>query len=213
VQGQNPGGDNLDGTSITDPGFLSAKAASSAPTTAGDYRLLPTATAVNMGDYRLLPVGVDTDLIDNPRIQGDNVDLGAYEVLMLYVDQDASPGGDGSSWHTAFQRVQDALAAANTCAEIWVAAGAYTPGSSQASTFQLGEGVAIYGGFAGSETTRDQRNWEAKVTILSGDIGGDDTNTDGNNIAETWNDIRGSNAYHVVKGANNTGCTHELSAS
>ena len=72
------------------------------------------------------------------------------------------------------------------------------PGSNRTDTFTLKNGVAIYGGFAGKENSRNQRNWQTNLTILSGDIDQNDTNTDGNNIAETWNDIQGNNAYHVV---------------
>ncbi len=85
-----------------------------------------------------------------------------------------------------------------TCAEIWVKADVYKPGISDASTFWIAEGKQVYGGFVGTETTRAQRNPVAHLTILSGDIDGNDINTDGNNIDETTADIVGRNSYHVV---------------
>jgi hypothetical protein len=114
----------------------------------------------------------------------------------------ASPSGHVnycSSWATACD-LQTALDSAVSGDEIWVKMGVYYPGSSgsTSSTFTMKNGVAVYGGFNGTETSRDQRDWQTNKTILSGDIDKNDTNTDGNNIVETWNDTRGSNAYHVV---------------
>ena len=52
----------------------------------------------------------------------------AQGATVLYVDDDALPGGDGLSWATAFNDLTDALFAADpSVCEIWVAAGVYTP--------------------------------------------------------------------------------------
>ncbi len=45
------------------------------------------------------------------------------------------------------------------------------PGTDRTISFELKNGVAIYGGFAGTETLRTQRNPATNVTVLSGDIG------------------------------------------
>ena len=90
--------------------------------------------------------------------------------------------------------------------EIWVAAGIYKPtsGIDRTATFQLKSDVAIYGGFAGTETTRDQRNPADNVTILSGDIDNNDSQTP---IITDLTTVTGNttNSYHVVTGA--TGAT------
>jgi len=98
---------------------------------------------------------------------------------------------NGESWATAFNSVQDALEAAEKAGggEVWVAAGTYkpTPGTNRSASFKLRPKVALYGGFAGTETRRGERDWVRNVTILSGDIGKPGEATD--------------NSYHVVMGA------------
>jgi hypothetical protein len=76
---------------------------------------------------------------------------------------------DCSSWEAACD-LQTALANATSGDEIWVAAGEHYPGGSRTVSFTLPDGVAVYGGFTGIETSRSQRDWEANPTILSGDI-------------------------------------------
>lgn len=96
--------------------------------------------------------------------------------LRLYVDADAPPGGDGTSWAAAFNDLQDALGAASIAGEpveIWVAAGVYRPDrgtGDRSASFGLLTGVAIYGGFAGDETDLSERDPAAHRTTLSGDL-------------------------------------------
>jgi len=116
---------------------------------------------------------------------------------VLYVDALAIGANNGSSWFSAFTELQSALAIAIPGDEIWVAAGDYTPdydpepgehtGNPEA-TFQLRSGVAIYGGFDGTETSRDERDTELNETILSGAL-----ETEGGELAFS---------YHVVTASN-----------
>ncbi len=103
----------------------------------------------------------------------------ALNAARFYVDAGADPGGDGSSWATAFQSLQDALAETveGRGDEVWIAAGTYYPdqGASVTSgdreaTFRVQNRVHLYGGFAGGENSLDARDWEANETILSGEI-------------------------------------------
>jgi hypothetical protein len=105
-----------------------------------------------------------------------------------YAKPSASGAGNCSSWANACT-LQTALTGALSGDEIWAMAGTHKPttGTDRTATFQLKNGVALYGGFAGTETARSQRNPAVHVTILSGDIG-----TLGNNS---------DNSYHVVTGA------------
>jgi len=78
--------------------------------------------------------------------------------IKIYVDADATGAGNGSSWGDAYNYLQDALAAAQSGDEIWVAKGIYKPDQGATQTpgdrtaaFHLLNGVAIYGGFAGAK--------------------------------------------------------------
>jgi predicted outer membrane repeat protein len=107
---------------------------------------------------------------------------------IIYVKASASGLNKGTSWTNAYKSLQSALGFAVSGDQIWVAAGTYKPtgGTNRAVSFTLKNGVAVYGGFAGTETSLSQRNITANVTILSGDIGTAVTKSD--------------NSYHVVNG-------------
>ncbi|UCG57095.1 MAG: right-handed parallel beta-helix repeat-containing protein [Phycisphaerales bacterium] len=120
----------------------------------------------------------------------------------FYVDADSTGVNDGSSWVDAFNYLQDALAAAESGDQIRVAEGVYGPDEDTAhpdgtgnrsATFQLKDGVAIYGGYAGfGEPDPDARDIALYETILSGDLDGDDGADFANND---------ENSYHVVTGS------------
>ena len=113
---------------------------------------------------------------------------------VLYVETVEDGHADCRDWDDDCD-LQTALASASSGDEIWVAAGTYKPSATgdQTASFQLTSGVAVYGGFVGTETTRNQRNWKTNVVLLSGDLLGNDLGFTNN----------GENSYHVVIGADN----------
>jgi hypothetical protein len=132
---------------------------------------------------------------------------------VIYVDADANGANDGASWADAYNFMQDALADANSSGdvnEISVAQGVYKPDQNSAdpngsgdrtATFQLLNGVALRGGYAGfGEPDPDTRNFELYETILSGDLDGNDAdvNDPRDLLAEP---TRSDNSYHVVYGS------------
>ena len=71
----------------------------------------------------------------------------------IYVNDDATAGGDCTSWATAFCDLNLALEQAAAGSRIWVAKGVYTPtdGPERFAAFVMKKGVDIYGGFNGNE--------------------------------------------------------------
>jgi hypothetical protein len=188
-------GTDLGGNLDADPLFLNA--------VGGNLHLGLGSPAANVGDNTRLPADIldlDGDAVftetvpydrdGKARIAHEIVDLGAYEQSIWYVDDGGPTLGACTSWADACTSLQTALGKATNGDEIWVAAGTYTPGASGArtATFQLKTGIAIYGGFAGSETLASARDWTANVTLLSGDLDGSGTRND-------------NDAYHVVVGS------------
>ena len=115
-----------------------------------------------------------------------------FAASILRVKASATGANNGTSWANAYVDLQAALAAAKPGDEIWVAAGTYIPINyyDPNKSFALVNGTALYGGFAGTtETLREQRDWKAHQTILSGEIGDPGDLTD--------------NSYTVVKGGDN----------
>ncbi len=125
---------------------------------------------------------------------------------VLYVNHAASGAThNGLSWETAYLTLQDALVVATAGQEIWVAAGTYYPDEGSGSTnnsssasFALKNGVALYGGFDGTEVALDERDWFSNHTILSGDLTQNDPGKNSDNISLDPETMVAPNAYHVV---------------
>ena len=120
-----------------------------------------------------------------------NVTVGVIAVQIVYVNAtNTNSTQDGTTWATAYADLSLALANArtitNTPVEVWVAKGTYKPTSTinRFIAFNIPSGVKVYGGFNANETSMTQRDVNSNTTILSGEIGNQNTIND--------------NSYHVV---------------
>ncbi len=114
----------------------------------------------------------DKDMSGNTRTNGI-IDIGAHEfqpvasTRIRYVKQGGT--GDGTSWANASGNLQQMINnladnnPQNMPGEVWVAAGTYAPqsqvlsGTSYSASFRMRDGISVYGGFAGTETARQER--------------------------------------------------------
>ena len=108
---------------------------------------------------------------------------------VVFVNTITTGTGDGTCWANAFTTVQAGVDAAVSGNQVWVKQGTYKAAANNASVLIMKDGVAVYGGFAGSETAVAQRPFPLAETVLSGDLTGDGFTAD--------------DSYHVVVGASN----------
>ncbi|MCP4712988.1 MAG: right-handed parallel beta-helix repeat-containing protein, partial [Planctomycetes bacterium] len=142
-------------------------------------------------------VETETVTMDTPKSVTGHL---TFDGPVIYVNDDASGANSGVSWGDAFLSLQDGLEAATAGKQIWVAAGTYKPtvkvgGSGHKfKTFQMKNGVAIYGGFVGNEVFGSfdlaDRDWNLYEAVLSGDL-------NGNDIPGDLEGNRSDNCYHI----------------
>ncbi|MEM6764441.1 MAG: right-handed parallel beta-helix repeat-containing protein, partial [Bacteroidota bacterium] len=141
-----------------------------------DLRLSKNSPAINAGDTPGVDLGAYpyTEILDS---------LPSYSSGIIFVDSSATGNNNGSSWENAFNDLQDALTVAESGNQIWVATGTYYPVSCNPCywwdlerSFELVNGVEIYGGFRGDELKLENRGTDSvslfhiNPTILSGNL-------------------------------------------
>ncbi|MCT4664606.1 MAG: T9SS type A sorting domain-containing protein [Flavobacteriales bacterium] len=110
---------------------------------------------------------------------------------IIYVNKSASGNNNGTSWADAYTDFQKALSVLTISDSVWVAAGTYypqttssgnnAPSDPRTKVFMLHTKQGqIFGGFSGTETEFSQRDIKANKTILSGNIG--DLNSETDNV-------------------------------
>ncbi|MCG8698264.1 MAG: T9SS type A sorting domain-containing protein [Bacteroidales bacterium] len=128
----------------------------------------------------------DTVYVKTPDVNPDANNI-------IYVTENGF--GDGSSWSNSTSNLQKAMDH-SSAEQVWVAKGTYYPSKLRYTTtdkrsiaFIISKEISLYGGFAGFESSPDQRNLSSNETILSGDI-----NTPGDST---------DNVYRVLEERNN----------
>ncbi|OQY29536.1 MAG: hypothetical protein B6244_03260, partial [Candidatus Cloacimonetes bacterium 4572_55] len=158
-----------------------------------DHSLDQNIRDISPGKYYWSVQAIDTGYMGSEFAPVDSFSL-CPSGNVVYVD-DVHPeirDGSGFSWDHATSDLQEGLVIAEVCEnvdQIWVAAGAYYPSTNgnRDVSFHLLNGVSLYGGFSGNETSLDQRDYENQETVLSGNIGAPEDSSD--------------NCYHVVVGS------------
>ncbi len=105
------------------------------------------------------------------------------EGTVFFVTESGAGAIDGTSWADAFdeagfiEKFKDAAVVSGD--QFWVAAGSYRPTTVSGEVgayFEMKQGISLYGGFAGTEATPEQRDIMTNLTILTGDLQKDDSN-------------------------------------
>lgn len=126
----------------------------------------------------------------------DPVTISIYTQPVIFVSVPGAGNGSGLNWNNALHgnQISARMSTITSSSQFWVKTGTYYPtqypdgcgncNSDRDKAYLLRNNVALYGGFAGTESGLQQRNIVANPTLLSGDIGTPAAGSD--------------NSYHVV---------------
>jgi len=131
---------------------------------------------------------------------------------IYYVNKNATGANNGANWTNAFTTIELAFSNAIVGDQVWVASGVYKPaGTTRNATFTIPNGVEVYGGFAGTETSLSQRDLTVNTTTLNGDIGVTGTQTDNCYSVVTFNsssNLTKFDGFKIINAYNNLSSTY-----
>ncbi len=114
-----------------------------------------------------------------------------------HVSVNGNDDKDGQSWTNAKRNIQTAIDLASDGDEIWVAEGTYV----QSLGLGIDEEISIYGGFNGTETQLNQRDWETNTTTIDGD------NIEYISCFYIWDDCSTIDGFTITGAGENSGGT------
>lgn len=161
------------------PNFVQPTAQAGSEYADGDWHLGDSSFCINLGrtgtwssyqadaNNEKIPYFPETDLDGNPRTLHDTIDVGCYESPllsrgkpiyggMIYVTTTGAGNQTGNSWNNATNSIAIAQMLAQTyeVPTIWVAEGTYYGDTARdESAFMMKPGLAVFGGFAGNESS------------------------------------------------------------
>ena len=167
----------------------------------GMLRLAPGSPGIDAGDNAAVVDRQDAEgfarICDETKGLGPDatVDHGAHErqLLLSVVHVRPDAAGTGASWDDARGSLADGLDLARaTLGEVWIAAGAYRPATDgdRHASFRIADGVTVLGGFAGQESSSDERDASSNVVTLTGDQLGDDDGSTASRVDDSLDVVR-----------------------
>ena len=128
-----------------------------------------TYTRVQTGTKRMMKVSLLWCVLLSAPMALGACDGDTSRSQVHYVRATAASGGDGTSWEPAYTHPQNALDAALSGDQVWVAQGVYGPlHPDRQPVLRLVQGVEVLGGFGGFESEAHQRDPGRHLTVLDG---------------------------------------------
>ncbi|MBN1819009.1 MAG: right-handed parallel beta-helix repeat-containing protein [Sedimentisphaerales bacterium] len=208
-------GQDANGNTRQYPMFADPDGPDNDPSTYQDnnYALAPGSPCVDAANGS---VASAQDYLGNPRFDDPSradtgtgspayIDIGAYECQIgtpsvLYVDPDATGAGTGLSWADATTDIPSALQIVPLDKNIYIKEGIYT-----SLPLVLTRNCSLYGGFAGHESSPEERDIQAHPTVLDGagvnqgiSLNKLSLTVDGITCKDCLNGISATNGSHVT---------------